>query len=243
MKSYKTYNGGKAAHGTYQKIINLIPQCDVFIDGFLGNGGIFHNLKLPKLTIVNDIDPGVIDAFNCKVLNTINTSLIVKNVCYGSLIKEYDNNLNRTVFYFDPPYMMETRKSKRKLYKFDWLDTDHDKFLTMANTVKSNCIISHYPCTKYDEMLKGWRTFDFESMTRQGLRTERVYMNFPKPDILQDYRYLGDDYINRQRIKRKIQRYLDKLESLEQDERTGILSAVIDKYNFASAQLISPVKV
>jgi hypothetical protein len=48
--------GGKAGNGTYQAIINHIPKCDVFIDAMVGNGGIFFNLNLPALTVINDID-------------------------------------------------------------------------------------------------------------------------------------------------------------------------------------------
>lgn len=233
IKPFSTYNGGKHGNGTYQQIINHIPQCKIFVDGFVGNGGILFNLKLPPLTIINDIDPSVIDRYNCYR----SPSVIIENLDYTAVIDKYDNKTRDTFFYFDPPYLFETRSTQQKYYKFDFTDSDHFKFLSMVNTVKSNCMISHYPCKLYNDALKDWYTHDFKSMTRGGLRTERIYMNYPTPSVLQDFRYLGTDFTDRQRIKRKIERQLKKLESLPELERIGIISAVIDKYNHTAAQL------
>lgn len=235
MKAFKTYNGGKAANGTFQKIINHIPKCDLYVEPFLGNGSIFHNLKLPALSVVNDIDTAVIDAF--VFASAANESIIVKNTCYQNIIEAYDSAKN-AVFYFDPPYRFETRLSQQKYYKHDWTDREHDIFLQRIQSMESNVILSHYPCSFYDKGLKDWRTFDFESMTRNGLRTERIYMNFAKPEILQDYKFLGENFTDRQRIKRKIKRHIARLEELQEDERTGILSALFEKFNTESLHLI-----
>lgn len=236
MKKYATYNGGKNGNGTYQNIINHIPKHDIYVEPFFGNGGIYHNLKRPRLSVINDINPGIIDGLN------YGSCTKILNMDYQEVIYKYDYIVQGVFFYLDPPYLMETRKSQKRLYQFEFTESDHVQFLTMANTVKSNCMISHYPCKMYDDALKGWYTFDFESMTRAGLRTERIYMNYPPPTILQDFRYLGTDFTDRQRIKRKIERQLKKLEALPILERTGILSAVIDKYNSASAELVTKTK-
>ena len=63
-------------------------------------------------------------------------------------------------------------------------------------------MISYYPCSLYDRYLRGWNHFDFQSMTRNGMAAERIYINYSKPHILQDYRYLGYGFKDRQRIKR-----------------------------------------
>lgn len=231
MKNF-SYNGSKNGNGTFQNIINNIPKCDVIVDCFAGSGAILNNIKLPKLAILNDIDPSVIVRHNYD-----KPCLIVRNNCYQKIIEEYDI-LNNVFFYFDPPYLFETRRSKKRLYKFEFTKDDHIEFLKVANTVKNNCMISHYPCPMYDEALKAWRTFDFESMTRKGLRTERIYMNYAPPTILQDYRYLGRDFIERQQIKRKTARLLKKFENLPTLERTALLSAVIAKYDDTSAIIL-----
>ena len=243
-KPFQTYNGGKAGNGTYQQIINHIPKCEFFIDAFVGNGGIFFNLKLPEHTVINDIDPGIIDKYNNVAHTDKNTyvsqGVRKENLDYGSLIDKYDCTSSlKTFFYFDPPYLKSTRKSEKNLYKFDWNENDHNLFLSLAVKVKSDCMISHYPCDLYNNSLKDWRFHDFQSITRNGLRTERIYMNYSKPLILQDYKYLGKDFIDRQRIKRKVKRFIAKLDNMQADERTAILKSVIDKYSYTSAILFN----
>ena len=233
---FSTYNGGKAGNGVYQNIINHIPKCDIYIEPMVGNGGIYHNLKLPALTVINDIDADVIAAYNAAGSKE---NVLVFNYSYEHILVMCHSYAEKKFIYFDPPYHFDTRKSKQMLYKNEWSHQDHVDFLLLANTVKCNVMISHYPCELYDTMLKGWYTHDFQSMSRNGLRTDRIYMNYPKPTILQDFRYVGADYRERQRIKRKINRHLQKLEALPADERTAILSAITAKYNATAAELIS----
>ena len=171
-KAFDTYNGGKESAGTYQILINNIPKCDILIEAMAGNASIARRIKRPKLTVINDIDPAVIDKYNYD-----RSDIIFLNQCYSEVIKNYDSSQN-AFFYFDPPYLFETRRSQQRLYNFEWTPTQHVEFLTMAVIVKSNCMISHYPCELYDRMLTGWRTHEFQSMTRQGLRTEKIYMNY-----------------------------------------------------------------
>jgi DNA adenine methylase len=227
-KAYKTYNGSKSGNGTYQNIINFIPKCDILIEAFAGNASIIRKIKRPDLSVLNDIDPSVIDKYNC---DSLPPGILVKNDDYRSIINEFDS-LSNVFFYFDPPYLFETRKSKQRLYRFEFSDSDHVEFITMVQTVKSNCMISHYPCALYEEGLSSWKTFDFQSMTRQGLRTERLYMNYDTPVILQDYQYLGKDFIERQQIKRKTKRLLQKLAKLPTIERQALITSIIEKYNY-----------
>ena len=174
MKPFLTYNGSKAGNGTYQAIINHIPKHDVFVDAMVGNGGIFFNLNLPALTVINDIDRSVIDKYN----DAPAPGLIVENAHYTGIINKYDvYGQGKVFFYFDPPYLMETRRSSKRLYKYEWNEDNHVNFLSKVNTVKNDVMISHYPCKLYDRYLKGWNHFDFQSMTRKGLATERIYMN------------------------------------------------------------------
>jgi DNA adenine methylase len=234
-KPFITYNGGKAGNGTYQNIINHIPKCDLFIDAMVGNGGIFFNLNLPCFTVINDYDRSVIDKYNY----VGHSNIISENLDVLDLIDKYDYTDKLKCIYIDPPYLMETRKSKRALYQYEWSENQHVQLLAKAINIKSNCIISHYPCDLYNSALKDWNTFDFQSNTRNGMATERIYMNYPKPMVLQDYRYLGYNSLDRQRIKRKTIRFVNKLELLPESERVGILSAIIAKYDFTAVQLLS----
>lgn len=226
QKPRLSYNGGKSGNGTFQTIINQIPQCTTFIDAMVGNGGIVCHLKLPDLTVINDIDSAVIDGF----IFDGSHQILKENIPVWDLIDKYDRNGHGTFFYFDPPYLKSTRKSQLDLYKYEWTLEDHHRFLSKVLTVKSNCMISHYPCDIYDSSLSHWRKIKFQSMTRHGLATEAIYMNYPEPTTLQDYRYIGKDFIDRQRIKRKCHRLIKKIESLPIHERALIVSTLKSKF-------------
>lgn len=102
--------------------------------------------------------------------------------------------------------------------------------------MKSTVMISHYPCELYNDTLKTWRRLDYSTMTRAGVRVESLYMNYPIPLLLQCPGVAGKDYIDRQRIKRKVARLVGKLSQLEAHERAVVLSSIIDHFDY----LISP---
>jgi len=228
-KIFKTYNGGKNGNGTFQNIINNIPKCTHFIEVFGGSCAISRNIILPCSTVINDIDRSIYIKL-LELSKHLQSNVVVENESYSHIIDKYDVVSCNTFFYMDPPYLFSTRKSGKKLYNYEFSDDDHVNFLTMANKVKSNCMISHYPCELYDTYLKDWRTFDFESSTRHGMRTERIYMNYQQPENLQDYRYVGANYIHRQQIKRKISRWIKNIDEMETYEKKALLSAIIAKY-------------
>jgi len=225
QRPLKNYPGGKSGNGTYQTIINHIPQCRIFIDAMVGNGGIVSKIKLPGITVINDMDSGLIDLYNYSG----HGKFIKENKDVLVLIDEYDIVSSQAFFYFDPPYLKSSRKNEQDLYKFEWSMSDHEKFISKALTVKNNCMISHYPCSLYDTAFKHWHSVKFQSATRHGLAEECIYMNYYPPYILQDYQYTGIDFTDRQRIKRKIARLIKKLDALPEVERTYLIKSIIDK--------------
>lgn len=227
QQPFKTYHGGKAGNSTYQNIINLIPRCELFIDAMVGNGGIACNLKLPALTVLNDLSRSVIDQYN----RFSGKHLIIENLHVLDLVDKYENWPAKTFHYFDPPYLKSSRKNQQDLYEIEWTIRDHEKFISRVLTVTSDCMISHYPCNLYDTAFKNWNKFTFQSMTRSGLATECLYMNYQTPTVLQDYRYIGKNFTDRQRIKRKTTRFLRKLEQLPQTELNCIIAGIIARFN------------
>jgi len=57
-------------------------------------------------------------------------------------------------------------------------------------------------------------------------REEWLWMNYPEPIALHDYSYLGDNFRERERIKRKVSRWKAKLEKMDVLERRAILMAI-----------------
>jgi DNA adenine methylase len=116
--------------------------------------------------------------------------------------------------YCDPPYMRSLCSSPSR-YKFVLDDRDHLELLKLLRGLEGRTaavrfgsapcfvMVSGYWCELYADMLAGWRSITFDAMTRGGLRRECLWFNFPAPSVLHDYRYLGADYRERERIKRK----------------------------------------
>ena len=88
-------------------------------------------------------------------------------------------------------------------------------------------MVSGYWSQLYADRLAGWHSIQFEAMTR-GSRpaTEWLWCNFPPPVALHDYRYLGAGFRERERIKRKKQRWTDRLHRLPMLERQALLAAI-----------------
>ncbi|HDU3555967.1 TPA: DNA methylase [Klebsiella quasipneumoniae subsp. similipneumoniae] len=79
----------------------------------------------------------------------------------------------------------------------------------------------------YDETLVGWRSKEFQAMTRGGVRTEKIWMNYPE-GAAYSHVFAGKDYNDRYRIKRKALRWKEKFAALPASERLAIMVALND---------------
>jgi DNA adenine methylase len=251
---FQTYNGGKSGAGVYQQIINLIPPIKRYYELCVGNGGVFRRLQLPVFTVINDIDKAVCDSWKktlCKEISVAATigkkgdnGVFITNSDAAKFLQwmPYSHNNPGTFVYIDPPYLFSTRKTDRPRYQFEQTDEWHSTLLNECITANCSVMISHYECDMYNDILKGWNKHSFNARTRKSTVVETVYYNYPKPTLLQDYRYIGDDYREREEIKRKVKRYLAKLERLPEKQRIAILSAVIGKNNGTAAEILQQHK-
>lgn len=58
------------------------------------------------------------------------------------------------------------------------------------------------------------------------MATEWIWMNYPKPAQLHDYRYLGDNFREREKIKLKLKRWTARFKSMPALERQALLSVL-----------------
>lgn len=128
--------------------------------------------------------------------------------------------------YCDPPYLHETR-GRRDLYSHEMTDAQHLELLDVIQQLRCHVIISGYWSRLYSSVLKGWDTVVFQTTNRAGRRTtEYLWMNFLPPCELHDYRYLGSDFRERERVKRKKARWVARLERMPSLERMALLAAI-----------------
>lgn len=218
-----TYPGGKNGSGVYQQLINLMPPHRTYIEPFLGGGAIMR-LKRPAIANIGiDSDAAVIAQWR-----TLAAPVGV-TVIHGDAILYLLKYLwkGEELVYCDPPYLMGTRSCQRPLYRNEMTDEDHECLLKTILTIPAMVMISGYYSEMYMDLLPGWRTTTFQAMTRADKpATEWVWMNFPPSLELHDYRFLGKDFRERERIKRKKLRWLNRLERMNSLERNAMMMAI-----------------
>ena len=220
QKILPSYRGNKDIPGLFQFIINRIPKHFILLEPFAGSAAISNILNSPVPTFLNDCDQAVTDQLNC------NNSPWIKVLNFDALffLSLFIPGTTDIFAYCDPPYLKSTRSSSRDLYNFEMTLLQHRQFLSLIRTAKFNCMISHYKCDLYDSILYDWNqestTVRYHNKTTQ----ETIYYNYPSPDILQSYSYVGDNSWDRQRIKRKISRWTSKLNSLPTLEKNSIIN-------------------
>lgn len=232
-----TYPGGKGGAGVYQTIINQMPPHRVYIEPFAGSASVYRMKRPAAQSILIDKAPaGTADLGEAAAPSetAVPGALAIINGDGIAYLQNQRCSMD-TLIYADPPYVRSARKSARDLYEYEMTDADHIRFLDAVRAQHCMVMISGYDSPLYAEALSDWRVVTFQAMTRRGLATECLWMNYPAPAALHDYTHLGDDYRERERIKRKAQRWAAKFEALPDLERCGILSAILAVPDLASS--------
>ncbi|EPG4210062.1 DNA adenine methylase [Klebsiella michiganensis] len=225
-----SYLGSKAASGVYQKIIAEMPPHDTYIETHLGGGAIMLRKPPAKVNWGIDIDPQTVEAFNQgnpDFLDRLADTLFIDVGDAVEFLCRFDYaSAGRVLIYSDPPYLHETRSSSAR-YRHEYTVSDHHRLLQCLCSTPENVsvIVSGYPSSVYDNALQGWRSREFQAMTRGGVRTEKIWMNYPE-GAAYSHTFAGKDYNDRYRIKRKAQRWKNKFAALPPAERLAIMAAL-----------------
>jgi site-specific DNA-adenine methylase len=223
IKTLKNYPGNKSIEGLYQWIINRIPPHKKYYELFAGSAQIARRLPDTAAKVLVDCDPHIAKLLEKELGNEMT---VINSYAENWLTMLPLRACKDTFVYMDPPYMIDCIPSGKKLYRHSMSDIDHEQILAVASKVKYNCMISHPSCEIYNDMLKGWTKE--HKIVRYHTRTakEWIYYNYPKPQVLHTYKYVGNDCWDRQRIKRKIERLTNKLIELPALERNAVISRV-----------------
>lgn len=245
------YIGGKSADGKYHQIINLMPPHSTYIELFGGKLGIYRHKKPAHRTFVIEQDESLADYYRSLGFTELLTPTEFNKYLHkpskfkGFLIWDtldyldtYSYALDYADFfvYVDPPYPMNSRKSPRKVYRYELTDEQHTTLVKeLIPITMASIAISTYPNEIYNNEFLGrddWSFCEFAAQTRHGRATEQLWMNYPAPDQLHDYRYLGRNFREREDITRKQCRWLanfNNLPILERRAMLEILTAAIPK--------------
>lgn len=173
-----------------------------------------------KRNIGIEIDPEVIEKFTCDY------PVELINSCAHQFLEEYHYS-GAELLYCDPPYLEQTRTSPRSRYRFEYSQEDHIRLLKQIKALPCHVILSGYPSSLYDDFLDDWNTIELQAMTRGGPRTEKLWFNYTV-DRVHWSTYAGKNFTDRQRIKRKAERWGNNYQALPRAERLAILSALME---------------
>lgn len=219
-----SYLGSKAASGVYQKIIAEMPPHDTYIETHLGGGAVILRKPPAMCNIGIDVDELTLVDF-AHEHNRLYIDLVRADAV--DYLNHYDfYRAGRVLIYADPPYLHETRTGNAR-YRYEYSVADHERLLSCLVSLPKNVsvILSGYPSQLYDEQLAGWRSKEFQAMTRGGVRTEKIWMNYPEGRAY-SHAFAGKDYNDRHRIKRKVERWRAKYAALPPAERLAIMVAL-----------------
>jgi hypothetical protein len=140
----------------------------------------------------------------------------------------------RELVYADPPYVTATRRQSR-IYRHEYSDSDHERLLDALLALPCMVMISGYESEIYARPLAGWNKHTFQAETHAGVRTESVWFNFERPTRLHDARFLGSTFRERQSVKRRHERLVDRFARMSPIERTHALELLNAKFGACAA--------
>lgn len=213
------YPGGKG--GVFQRLINLMPPHEVYIETHLGGGAVMRNKRPAAHNIGIEIDLKTIQMW--RSCNQFDIELIHGDAI--TFLKDY-RFTGKELVYCDPPYLRKTRKKYYPLYKYEYTREQHVELLQVIKSLPCLVMISGYKSTLYAKSLEGWYTYSFQAACHHGVATEYVWMNYTPPVELHDYRYLGDTFRDRERIKLRSKSWIRRLKAMPALERQALLADI-----------------
>lgn len=228
------YQGGKNGAGVYQTIINRIPVHHRYIEPFAGSASIYRRKAPAASSVLVERDPD--QASKLAMVASSNTEVFCG--CAFDWIESNLLTMGAADFvYLDPPYLHATRKDVN-LYRHELTD-EHHKNLVLSLLPKMSdrgvrWMLSGYASELYDDaaMLQGWNRHEFTAMTRRGPATEVIWMNYdPSVSTIAESTYAGSDFRERERIKRKAERWAKKFHSMPVFEQKAILT-MLEQHQF-----------
>lgn len=230
-----SYPGGKAGAGVAEKLINEMPPHSHYIAPFGGADAVLRKKRpAPGCNGLIEQDPRVVRLWQRSWGPAWREAwpggdLTIVRGDGALFLKEQAPQLPADAFvYVDPPYLRSARSDKGRIYACEfWTEAEHRGLLRSLKRLPCMVMLSGYASELYTRELRTWRAWSFQAMTRSGrMATEWVWCNFPATDALHDYRYLGEGYRERERIKKKSTRWRRMLEAMPVLERRAILAAI-----------------
>ncbi len=232
----KIYPGGKNSQGTFHKIINQMPRHDLYVEPFLGSGAILRKKAPAKLSMGFDLSEEAINLTRAKISQDQELSKARIKLARSCGLEFCRSNVWRgtddELVYFDPPYLIEARSSKRPIYDHEFSTVkEHQGLLETVfemSTQGVKVMLSGYRSQLYDRALAHWRRVDFLVGTQGGRSaTESLWMNYPEPEILHDYQFWGANWRDRDWMNKMLKREHARLMKMPAQKRNAYITKLL----------------
>lgn len=222
------YPGGKGA--TYRRLISLMPAHDVYIETHLGGGAVIRHKKPTGRNIGIEIDPVVLAQWPVERYPHIET------VLGDALAYLRDFAFRGTeMVYSDPPYLPTTRRRER-VYRHEYSEADHVELIGQLKQLPCAVLLSGYDSDLYNDLLAGWRKLAFIAASHAGPREEVLWLNYTPPSVPHDIRFVGENFREREQIKRRHIRLRSRVDRLSDAERALFVNWLASAYPEAIPQ-------
>ncbi|MES2379871.1 MAG: hypothetical protein V4538_02445 [Bacteroidota bacterium] len=224
-----TYTGGIFASGVFQFLINHVPPVETIVSGFLGHCALSKHIKPAKRMVGIDMDKTVIDKWNKQEtkMHLVNGNFL-ENLHWINPVE-----FGKTFLFLDPPYLEETRQSTIDLYPHEFKTLEqHERLLNKVRKLPVYTMITHYECELYDNILlnNGFTKHPFNDQTRAGRKECMMYINYPVPTKLHDYKFYGADYRERWNNKKLIDRTIAQLKDMPELRRNMVIDSILNNF-------------
>lgn len=132
--------------------------------------------------------PGDVNAWNTAITQLpilrkklVDNHALIRNDTALSLLMRLDHK--KCFVYCDPPYLHETRVSK-KAYSKEMKEDDHIELADILNTYKGKVLLSGYHSPLYDKLYKNWRCIEKQIVNhssqqkKKPIKTEVLWANY-----------------------------------------------------------------
>ena len=99
-------------------------------------------------------------------------NVVIENKSYENLIEIYDSQ--DTLFYLDPPYVLDTRNGE--LYRHEFNDEKHLHLIEILQNIKGKAIVSGYDSALYFGLSK-WNKIKYSQIIQIGRNTLSQNLN------------------------------------------------------------------
>ena len=222
------YVGGKNGAGVYQTIINRVPVHDLYVEAFAGSAAIYRKKAPAASSILVERDPGQVSRL--AVLASASTTVVCADAVLHLEALVPAAMPARVFVYLDPPYVHAARRDL-SLYRYEMTDEQHRHLVGSVLPALSDrgvrWMLSGYRNAIYAEASSshGWHEHDFQAMTRRGPATETLWMNYdPARVAIAEPTFAGDNFRERERIKRKAARWAAKFHAMPPAEQAAVMA-------------------